>query len=106
MLSQKGKLDFDDLMLQKANPEDKFIAYSNSKLANIFFARELAKKLSGTGVHTYALCPGWVKTELARYSDLTWKTYLMIVPAAFMFMRSCHQVIVCNGSIEALFFII
>jgi len=100
-LSQGGKIDFDDLMLEKAPIEGNAVAggniggkvspYGNSKLANILFARELAKRLSGTGVQTYALCPGWVKTDLARYMDLTWKSKIMMVPAVYMFMRSPQQ---------------
>ena len=42
------------------------IPYNNSKLANILFAKELGKKLEGTGVTVYAVCPGLVKTELFR----------------------------------------
>jgi retinol dehydrogenase-11 len=38
--------------------------YANSKLCNIFFTKELAKKLRGTGVTTYSLHPGLVKTHI------------------------------------------
>jgi retinol dehydrogenase-12 len=44
-------------------------AYGQSKLANILFTRELAKRLEGTGVTTYTLHPGVVDTELVRYID-------------------------------------
>lgn len=40
--------------------------YSVSKLANVLFARELAKKLEGTGVTVYALHPGVVASDLWR----------------------------------------
>lgn len=42
-------------------------AYCQSKLANVLFTRELAKRLEGTGVTTYAVHPGTVNTELTRH---------------------------------------
>ena len=41
-------------------------AYSVAKLANIIFAKELAHRLEGTGVTTYALHPGVVATNVWR----------------------------------------
>lgn len=35
---------------------------------------------------------GWVKTNLARYMDLGWKNYAVMIPAAFILMRNTHQV--------------
>jgi NAD(P)-dependent dehydrogenase (short-subunit alcohol dehydrogenase family) len=43
-----------------------FGAYANSKLANILFTRELAKRLTGTGVTANCLHPGGVGTNLFR----------------------------------------
>ncbi len=40
--------------------------YSVSKLANVLFTKELARRLEGTGVTTYALHPGVVATEIWR----------------------------------------
>nr|XP_008506091.1 PREDICTED: retinol dehydrogenase 12 [Equus przewalskii] len=45
-------------------------AYCHSKLANLLFTRELAKRIQGTGVTTYAVHPGIVRSELARHSFL------------------------------------
>ncbi|XP_028409343.1 retinol dehydrogenase 14-like [Dendronephthya gigantea] len=44
----------------------KWNAYGQSKLANVLFTRELAKRLEGTGVTANALHPGAVRTELGR----------------------------------------
>lgn len=80
-------------MLEKENPQtSKIEPYSNSKLANLYFAKELASRLEGTNVNVYALCPGWVKTDLFRYHDLTWGQYLMMAPVALAFMRTPRQV--------------
>jgi NAD(P)-dependent dehydrogenase (short-subunit alcohol dehydrogenase family) len=40
--------------------------YANSKLANLLFSAELARRNQGTGLSTYALHPGVVDTEIWR----------------------------------------
>ncbi|XP_048376480.1 retinol dehydrogenase 11 isoform X2 [Stegostoma tigrinum] len=60
-----GSINFDDLNSEKSYNSVK--AYAQSKLANIMFTRELARKLEGTGVSVFSLHPGVVQTELARH---------------------------------------
>jgi NAD(P)-dependent dehydrogenase (short-subunit alcohol dehydrogenase family) len=45
-------------------------AYGQSKMANILFAKKLAKKLEGTGKTANALHPGVIKTNLTRHSSV------------------------------------
>ena len=45
-----ANLDFDDLMMEKGY--DRMTAYHNSKLANILFTKELAKRLEGKTAKT------------------------------------------------------
>ena len=54
-------LDWDDLEGRRRYKP--FRAYSQSKLANILFARELARRLEGSGVTANALHPGFVATN-------------------------------------------
>jgi NAD(P)-dependent dehydrogenase (short-subunit alcohol dehydrogenase family) len=61
-------LDFDDLQAEHKYRWAK--AYSKSKLANIYFARELARRLDGAGVTVNALHPGFVRSEFGRGGDL------------------------------------
>jgi NAD(P)-dependent dehydrogenase (short-subunit alcohol dehydrogenase family) len=57
-------LDFDDLQLAKQYST--MTAYGRSKLANILFTRELARRLAGTGVTANCLHPGFVATGLGQ----------------------------------------
>lgn len=43
--------------------------YANSKVCNILFTKELAKKLEGTNVTTYSLHPGAVQTDIFRHME-------------------------------------
>lgn len=62
-----GRINKDDINSEKDYGEWK--AYMQSKLCNILFSSHLAKRLRGTGVHTYCLYPGWINTELTRYMN-------------------------------------
>ena len=55
-----GKMHFDDLMLKNYGG---WKAYGQSKLANLLFTYELARRLEGTGVTVNALHPGFVGTN-------------------------------------------
>lgn len=62
-----------------------FYLYPNSKLANILFTFELARRLKGTGITVNALHPGTINTNI-------WRNYnfpLNILPAVFRrFLRT------------------
>jgi retinol dehydrogenase 14 len=55
-----GRIDFDDLQGERGYSGPK--AYNQSKLANIMFTHELARRLHGTGVTAAVLHPGVVRT--------------------------------------------
>jgi NAD(P)-dependent dehydrogenase (short-subunit alcohol dehydrogenase family) len=63
---QGAKLDFNDL--QSANGYGGLKVYGRSKLANILFTRELARRLAGTSVTANCLHPGVVKTRFGESS--------------------------------------
>jgi len=60
----RGVIDFDDLQLERFYRG--WQAYSNTKLMNIVFTYELARRLEGTGVTVNCLHPGVIKTGLMR----------------------------------------
>lgn len=66
--AHKGaKIDFDDLQMTKKYAG--FKAYAQSKLANVLFTYELARKLEGTRVTANALHPGFVATGFGRNNN-------------------------------------
>jgi NAD(P)-dependent dehydrogenase (short-subunit alcohol dehydrogenase family) len=58
------EIDFDDLEGEKKYSG--YHAYSQSKLANVLFTYELAKRLDGTGVTVNCLHPGVVRTGFGK----------------------------------------
>ncbi|KAF6212140.1 hypothetical protein GE061_012661 [Apolygus lucorum] len=68
---QWGKINFEDLNWKTTDYRARG-AYAQSKLANILFTVELARRLQDKGVTAYSLHPGVVKTELGRHMDETY----------------------------------
>ena len=95
-----GYLDFDDMMWRKRyNP---YLAYCRSKLANVMFARELARRLSDTpGLTVCALHPGTVNTELYRYFLSGWMALVRVSMSVCVCMCMCVCVCVCSHTHSA-----
>lgn len=82
--AHKGaRLDFSDL--QSARGYSGFKVYGRSKLCNILFTRELARRLAGTGVTANCLHPGFVAT---RFGDQSGGALSFAVRAAKIFAIS------------------
>lgn len=60
----RARLDFDDL--ESVRRYDGYGAYSTSKLANVLFSNELARRLANTPMTSNALHPGVISTKLLR----------------------------------------
>nr|XP_020650813.1 retinol dehydrogenase 11-like [Pogona vitticeps] len=61
-------------------------AYSSTKLMNIVFTSELARRLRGTGVSVNAVHPGVVKTEIMR--DYAWWMRLLFSILGTLFLKT------------------
>ncbi len=79
---RRATLDFGDLM--NAGASGWWTAYERSKLANVLFARELARRLAGTGVTVNALHPGVVRSQLFRSGPALLRVLLWSVGRLFM----------------------
>ena len=61
----RAKIHFDDLQFERNY--DRVAAYGQSKLANLLFTYELARRLAGTNTIAVAAHPGFSDTELMRH---------------------------------------
>ena len=82
-----GRIDFDDL--QGARSYSGQRAYSQSKLANILFTKELARRLQGTGVTANSVHPGVVRTKFGSEDQAGF--FLIIGPLVRPFLKTPAQ---------------
>jgi len=73
---RKGKLDFADL--QSAKSYSASVAYGTSKLANILFTRELARRLAPQRVTANSFTPGFVATRFGNQAGGLAALYLRV----------------------------
>ncbi|XP_070825996.1 dehydrogenase/reductase SDR family member 13-like [Chaetodon trifascialis] len=93
-----GKIDFDCLNTQKAlgvgtTYMEVLQTYSDSKLCNVLFTHELAKRLQGTKVTCYTLHPGCIKTELTRNTPTM---QMLLKPLTAFFFKNAVQGAQCT----------
>lgn len=64
-----SEINFDDLQNEESYLMGGFRAYGQSKLMNVIFTYELARRLEGTGVTVNVLHPGSVSTNLGKNNN-------------------------------------
>jgi NAD(P)-dependent dehydrogenase (short-subunit alcohol dehydrogenase family) len=93
-VERMGVVDFDDLGRER-RPYERLDAYNQSKLANILFTTELARRLEGTGVTANCLHPGVIGTNLlAAYEGR---------PALLKFLTTRGRPSPKDGAVTSLF---
>jgi retinol dehydrogenase-14 len=84
---RQGRIDFDDLQGERSWSGQR--AYNQSKLANIMFTYELARRLEGTGVTANVLHPGLVRSGFGR--EEPGRIQRVITPFAGLLMKTPEQ---------------
>jgi NAD(P)-dependent dehydrogenase (short-subunit alcohol dehydrogenase family) len=74
---RRGTLDFDDLGFERGYSIMK--AYARSKLANVLFAAELARRVADKGVTSNSLHPGAVATNIWSGAPLWAKPIILLL---------------------------
>ena len=78
----RGRIDFDDLQGERNYSGQR--AYSQSKLANVMFTYELARRLDSAGVTATVLHPGVVRTSFGAEDQATYLAVMIGVARLFM----------------------
>ena len=82
----RASLDFNNLQGEKHF--NGMQAYGQSKLANVLFTYELARRLEGTGVTVNALHPGFIATGFARNNGALYNIGMSLIG---LFIRKPEQ---------------
>ena len=82
-----GRIDFDDLMGEGSYSGQR--AYNQSKLANVMFTYELARRLMGTGVTATVLHPGMTSTGFG--AEDTARGWGPLIAVMRLFMQKPEQ---------------
>jgi len=70
-----------DFEFDNMNGEKKytgFDTYKKSKLANVMFTYELAKRIEGTGITANCLHPGFVSTNFGKNNSFLWRHFIRV----------------------------
>ncbi len=76
---RKAEIHLDDLNYDE-RPYNGIEAYSQSKLANVLHALNLAKRLEGTGVIAVSVHPGWIRSNLVKHTMPVWIQNVVMKP--------------------------
>jgi retinol dehydrogenase 12 len=87
---RSGPLNFDDLMAEKSFRG--FLQYGRSKLANILFTRELARRVKDDGITVNCLHPGFVASEFLSKGGI----WTVLKPVAYLFAIDEEQGSKCS----------
>jgi NAD(P)-dependent dehydrogenase (short-subunit alcohol dehydrogenase family) len=81
-----ARINFDDIQLTRGYRPLR--AYGQSKLMNVLFTNELARRLAGSGVSANALHPGFVASNFGKSGSALWAAALTVTRP---FMISAEQ---------------
>jgi NAD(P)-dependent dehydrogenase (short-subunit alcohol dehydrogenase family) len=76
---QVGEIVLDDLFFENRK-YDRTLAYTQSKLANVLHALDLARRLYGTEVSAFSVHPGWIRSNLAQHMMPVWVQNTLMRP--------------------------
>lgn len=95
----RGSVDFDDLQSQRNYSQ--YRVYADSKLMNILFARELAHRLTGTGVVSNAMHPGLVSSSFGPQQGLMRTAWKLMRPLMISSQEGADTIVWLASAPEA-----
>jgi NAD(P)-dependent dehydrogenase (short-subunit alcohol dehydrogenase family) len=76
---KQARIPFDDLAAERSYRGRGFSRYGETKLANILFTAELARRTEGTGVTAYCFHPGVVASGFNRNNGRLMRTAMSVI---------------------------
>lgn len=76
--NSRPKVHLDDLHYKNRRYKP-FGAYTQAKIADVLYARELAQRLEGTGVSAFSVHPGWARSNFGRGGNLLFRSAIAIM---------------------------
>ncbi|MDE0674447.1 MAG: SDR family oxidoreductase [bacterium] len=76
--NSRPKVHLDDLQFKERKYRP-FGAYTQAKIADVLYTRELAQRLEGTGVSVFSLHPGWARSNFGRGGNLLFRSAMAIM---------------------------
>ena len=89
IIASRSPFRFDNM--QSEISYNNWESYGQSKLANILFTRELAKRINGTGVTANSLHPGSVTTELGRHLGYSQIVQTILLSVISLFLKTAEE---------------
>ncbi|XP_078534870.1 retinol dehydrogenase 12-like [Lissotriton helveticus] len=86
---RQGKVDLRHLKGEGTQKLSMNGAYNNTKLMNVLFSNELARRLQGTGLIVNSVNPGIVRTEVMR--NYSWILRLLFHAIGLLFFKSPEE---------------
>jgi retinol dehydrogenase 12 len=89
-----GKMGWDDLQYDKRGNRNGWSSYCQSKLANILFTKELARRTEGKGVTANCIHPGFVNTGFSRNNGFIGRVIMFLTwPAQRNAKRGAESIV-------------
>ncbi|CAG2114534.1 unnamed protein product [Medioppia subpectinata] len=85
-----GAMDLENIIRFDKYVNHPFVAYCNTKLANIMFMKELSERLENSGVCVNALHPGTIYTNGIRHNKI-WYIKLFLTFLSFLYNKSLTE---------------
>lgn len=104
--SRFANITRDNISPSKLSPDSSshywdMMAYNNSKLCNVLFARQLAKNWQSLGISVFSLHPGnMVSTDLSRYWWLYRVLFLLVRPFTKSLQQAASTTVYCATATE------
>lgn len=83
-----ARIPFDDLQAERAYPSMGYARYAETKLADVLFTAELARRLEGTRVTANCFHPGFVGSGFNHNNGLPWRLAMLV---SRLFARSTER---------------